>query len=70
MHTYRSHTCGELRAAHIGQTIRLSGWIQRKRDLGGVLFVDLRDQYGMTQVVAQPGSPAHAEFDGLASNRR
>jgi aspartyl-tRNA synthetase len=63
MHTYRSHTCGELRAAHIGQTIRLSGWIQRKRDLGGVLFVDLRDQYGMTQVVAQPGSPAHAEFD-------
>ncbi|OQA06212.1 MAG: Aspartate--tRNA ligase [bacterium ADurb.Bin374] len=63
MHTYRSHTCGELRDTHIGQQVRLSGWIQRKRDLGGMLFADLRDNYGLTQIVAQPGTPVHAELD-------
>jgi len=57
MHAYRSHTCAELRAANVGETVRLSGWIHRKRDHGGVLFVDLRDHHGITQVVAAAGSP-------------
>ena len=60
MHAYRSHTCGQLRAANIDETIRLSGWVHRVRDHGGVLFIDLRDHYGMTQVVADPDSPAFA----------
>ncbi len=58
MHRYRSHTCGALRAADIGGTARLSGWVHRVRDHGGVLFIDLRDHYGLTQVVADPDSPA------------
>jgi aspartyl-tRNA synthetase len=58
MHVYRSHTCGQLRDSDSGQTIRLSGWVHRVRDHGGVLFIDLRDHYGMTQVVADPDSPA------------
>ncbi|HWL05253.1 MAG TPA: aspartate--tRNA ligase [Xanthobacteraceae bacterium] len=58
MHRYRSHTCGALRDADIGQTVRLSGWCHRIRDHGGVLFIDLRDHYGLTQVVADPDSPA------------
>ena len=58
MHAYRSHTCGQLRPDHAGQTIRLSGWVHRVRDHGGVLFIDLRDHYGVTQVVADPDSPA------------
>ena len=58
MHAYRSHTCGQLRPDHAGQSIRLSGWVHRVRDHGGVLFIDLRDHYGVTQVVADPDSPA------------
>ena len=58
MHRYRSHTCGALRASDIGQAVRLSGWCHRIRDHGGVLFIDLRDHYGLTQVVADPDSPA------------
>jgi aspartyl-tRNA synthetase len=58
MHRYRSHTCGALRAADIGADTRLSGWVHRVRDHGGVLFIDLRDHYGLTQVVADPDSPA------------
>ncbi len=65
MHPYRTHTCGALRASDVGQTIRLSGWVHRKRDHGGVLFVDLRDHYGLTQVVADSDSPALAVLEGL-----
>ncbi|WP_029355508.1 aspartate--tRNA ligase [Bosea sp. 117] len=58
MHRYRTHTCGALRLDHVGQTARLSGWCHRIRDHGGVLFIDLRDHYGLTQVVVDPDSPA------------
>ncbi len=57
MHAYRTHTCGALRLADQGANIRVSGWIHRKRDHGGLLFVDLRDHYGITQLVAHPGAP-------------
>jgi aspartyl-tRNA synthetase len=65
MHPYRTHTCGTLRAGDVGQSIRLSGWIHRRRDHGGVLFVDLRDHYGLTQIVADSDSPALAVLEGL-----
>ena len=65
MHAYRTHTCAELRAADVGATVRLSGWIHRKRDHGGVLFVDLRDHHGLTQIVARAGSEALTILDGL-----
>ncbi|MEQ1496294.1 MAG: aspartate--tRNA ligase [Novosphingobium sp.] len=65
MHIYRSHTCGALSASDTGQTVRLSGWVHRKRDHGGVLFVDLRDHYGLTQIVADADSPALAVLEGL-----
>src|SRR5919206_2659757 len=58
MHRYRTHTCGALRESDIGATVRLSGWCHRIRDHGGVLFIDLRDHYGLTQCVADPDSPA------------
>lgn len=65
MHAYRSHTCGDLTAANAGDTVRLSGWVHRVRDHGGVLFVDLRDHYGMTQVLADSDSPAFAAMERL-----
>ena len=67
MHRYRSHTCGALRESHIGQTVRLSGWCHRIRDHGGVLFIDLRDHYGLTQCVADPDSPAFKDAEKLRS---
>ncbi|HIQ19110.1 MAG TPA: aspartate--tRNA ligase [Novosphingobium capsulatum] len=60
MHPYRSHTCGALSREQVGENVRLSGWVHRKRDHGGVLFVDLRDHYGITQIVADSDSPALA----------
>ncbi|KPL67220.1 aspartyl-tRNA synthetase [Erythrobacter sp. SG61-1L] len=65
MHLYRTHTCAALSGANVGETVRLSGWVHRKRDHGGVLFVDLRDHYGITQIVADEDSPALAVLDGL-----
>jgi aspartyl-tRNA synthetase len=60
MHAYRSHTCGALRATDAGQAVRLSGWIHRKRDHGGLMFVDLRDHHGVTQLVLAPDTPGFA----------
>src|SRR6267378_7009326 len=67
MHRYRSHTCGALRDSHIDQTVRLSGWCHRIRDHGGVLFIDLRDHYGLTQCVADPDSSAFKTAETLRS---
>jgi aspartyl-tRNA synthetase len=67
LHRYRSHTCGALRAADIGKPARLSGWVHRVRDHGGLLFIDLRDHYGLTQVVADPESPAFKAAEAVRS---
>ncbi|MEY9884689.1 aspartate--tRNA ligase [Bradyrhizobium sp. USDA 329] len=67
MHRYRSHTCGALRDSNIGETVRLSGWVHRVRDHGGVLFIDLRDHYGLTQCVVDPDSPAFSLAEKLRS---
>ncbi|MEU1051467.1 aspartate--tRNA ligase [Streptomyces sp. NPDC005876] len=66
MHRYRSHTCGELRASDVGTDVRLSGWLHNRRDLGGILFIDLRDHYGITQLVARPGTEAYEALDKLS----
>jgi aspartyl-tRNA synthetase len=65
MHAYRSHTCAGLRTADVGADVRLSGWVHRVRDHGGVLFIDLRDHYGITQVLADSDSPAFADIEKL-----
>ncbi|MCT8159120.1 aspartate--tRNA ligase [Pseudoruegeria sp. SHC-113] len=67
MHAYRSHTCAELNKDHVGQTVRLSGWVHRVRDHGGLLFIDLRDHYGITQVMADPDSPVFAALEKVRS---
>lgn len=63
MHRYRSHTCAALRKSDVGANVRISGWVHRVRDHGGVLFIDLRDHYGITQVVADPDSPAFKQAE-------
>ena len=65
MHAYRTHTCGELRQSHVGKTVKLSGWLHRRRDHGGVMFIDLRDHYGLTQCVFDPDFPAFAKVERL-----
>ncbi|WP_304176107.1 aspartate--tRNA ligase [Phenylobacterium aquaticum] len=65
MHAYRTHTCGALRAADTGQPVRLSGWIHRKRDHGGLVFIDLRDHYGLTQLVLAPETPGFSLVERL-----
>src|SRR5699024_2820564 len=62
MHRYRTHTCGQLRKEHVGQQVRLSGWVHNRRDLGGLLFVDLRDHYGITQLTARPEPPVFEQL--------
>src|SRR5262245_19037048 len=66
-HRYRTHTCGALRQADVGRPVRLSGWVHRVRDHGGLLFIDLRDHYGITQVVADPDSPAFKAAESVRS---
>ncbi|HKX64691.1 MAG TPA: aspartate--tRNA ligase [Rhizomicrobium sp.] len=67
MHAYRTHTCGQLRKADVGATVRLSGWVNRRRDHGGLIFIDLRDHYGITQCVIEPDASAFALVDTARS---
>ncbi|NDW32203.1 aspartate--tRNA ligase [Salipiger sp. PrR007] len=67
MHAYRSHTCADLTKANVGETVRLSGWVNRIRDHGGILFIDLRDHYGITQVLCDPDSAAFADVEKVRS---
>ena len=67
MHAYRTHTCAELTASDVGQNVRLSGWVHRVRDHGGILFIDLRDTYGVTQVLCDPDSAAFADVEKVRS---
>src|SRR3569833_387809 len=65
MHAYRTHNCAELRASNVGETVRLSGWVHRRRDHGHLLFIDLRDHYGITQIVTDTDSPAFKTLDRI-----
>ena len=69
MHAYRSHSCGALRLADAGSNVRLSGWVHRKRDHGGLLFIDLRDHYGLTQLVLHPETPGFEAVERLREPR-
>ncbi|BAK66184.1 aspartyl-tRNA synthetase [Sphingobium sp. SYK-6] len=65
MHAYRTHTCGELRSTHVGETVRVSGWVHRKRDHGDLVFIDLRDHYGMVQIVTEVDGPVFSVIESL-----
>src|SRR3546814_7005958 len=65
MHAYRTHTCGQLRADSAGETVRVSGWVHRKRDHGDLVFIDLRDHYGMVQIVTEIDGPVFDVIEGL-----
>jgi aspartyl-tRNA synthetase len=65
MHAYRTHVCGELRSSHVGETVRVSGWVHRKRDHGDLVFIDLRDHYGMVQIVTEVDGPAFGVIESL-----
>ena len=67
MHNYRTHKCDELRSNNIGEQVRLSGWVHRIRDHGGLLFIDLRDHYGVTQCVVEPGTEAFSVAEKVRS---
>ncbi len=67
MHAYRSHNCVQLNSSHVGQDVRLSGWVHRVRDHGGILFIDLRDHYGITQILCDPDSPVFKEMENIRS---
>ncbi|MFT4699691.1 MAG: aspartyl-tRNA synthetase [Yoonia sp.] len=67
MHAYRSHSCAALTVANVGETVRLSGWVNRVRDHGGILFIDLRDHYGITQILCDPDSAAFADVEKVRS---
>ena len=67
MHAYRSHTCADLNKSNVGDNVRLSGWVHRVRDHGGLLFIDLRDHYGITQVMADPDSPVFSQIEKVRS---
>ena len=65
MHLFRSHNCNQLRANHVNDKVKLAGWVHRVRDHGGVLFVDLRDHYGITQILADPDSPVFSDVENV-----
>ena len=67
---YRTHTCAALGPDHVGQSVRLAGWVNRKRDHGQLLFIDLRDHYGVTQCVVDPDSPAFAQAEKLREKKK
>ena len=67
MNEYRTHNCGELRMANVGQTVKLAGWVQRIRNLGAMKFIDLRDQFGITQIIIGDDSNLHEEAENLVT---